>query len=200
MTKIKLCGLSRQCEIAAANSLGADYIGFVFYPKSKRFIVPERALELKSSLSPGIKAVGVFVDERPEIVIGLLKSGVIDIAQLHGEEDEDYIKNIKAACGRPVIKAFKIHGESDINAAQISSADYVLLDSGAGTGELFDWDMISGISREYFLAGGLNPGNVGEAVQRLSPFAVDVSSGIEINGIKNEQKMKEFVDEVRRAD
>lgn len=193
MTKIKLCGLSRPCDIEAANRLKPEYIGFVFLPKSKRYVDYEKARELKSLLSPEIKAVGVFVDESPQTVAELLNNGTIDIAQLHGGEDEDYIRLLRNLTDKPIIKAFRIQSEDDILRVKESSADYILLDSGMGTGTVFNWDLIQNIKRPYFLAGGLDCDNVGEAVGRLHPYAVDVSSGIETNGLKDKEKMAAFV-------
>lgn len=198
MTKIKMCGLSRHCDIEAANRLKPEYIGFVFLPKSKRYVTYEKAKELKSLLSPDIKAVGVFVDESAEIVARLLNDGTIDIAQLHGGEDEDYISRLRKLTGKPIIKAFRIESEEDIAQAEKSSADYILLDSGMGTGKVFDWSLIQSIKRPYFLAGGLDCDNVGEAIKKLRPYAVDVSSGIETNGLKDKEKMAAFVAKVRK--
>lgn len=198
MTKIKLCGLSRPIDIEVANRLSPEYIGFVFAPKSKRYVTAEKAKELKRLLAPEIKAVGVFVDESPQTVAELLNEGVIDIAQLHGSEDEDYIKLLKELAGKPIIKAFCIESEEDIVRAEKSSADYILLDSGTGTGNVFDWSLIKSVKRPYFLAGGLDCTNVGEAIRTLQPYAVDVSSGIETNGLKDINKMTEFVSIVRK--
>lgn len=198
MTRIKLCGLSRPQDIQAANGLLPDYIGFVFAPKSRRYVTPKQAAELRGLLDPGITAVGVFVNEAPKAVAELLDRGVIDIAQLHGTEDEEYIGALRALTDRPLIKAFRIDSEQDILAAQNSTADYILLDSGdGGTGTRFDWSLIRRLERPYFLAGGLRVDNVGDAVTALDPYAVDVSSGIETGGVKDTNKMIEFVHAVR---
>lgn len=200
MTRIKLCGLSRACDIEAANELKPEYIGFVFAKKSKRYITPEKAAELKRLLDPEIKAVGVFVNEDPETVADLLDSGIIDIAQLHDSEDENYIKQLRQLTDKPIIKAFRIKTAGDIKNAEQSTADYVLLDSGAGTGTVFDWKLIQNIKRPYFLAGGLSLDNVENAVKQLKPYAVDVSSGIETNGYKDKTKMAAFVAAVRKEE
>ena len=198
MTKIKLCGLSRPCDIDVANELMPEYIGFVFAPKSRRYVSPQRARELRARLRPGITPVGVFAQEDPAAIAELLRRGIIDIAQLHGGEDEDYIRALRALTDRPILKAFRIDGEGDVLAAQNSSADCVLLDSGSGgTGTAFDWNLIRRIERPYFLAGGLGPENIGGAVARLHPYAVDVSSGIETGGLKDAEKMRAFVRIVR---
>ena len=200
MTRIKLCGLSRPCDIETANELRPDYIGFVFAPKSRRYVTVETAAELKSLLAPGIPAVGVFVDENPEMIATLLKSGVIDLAQLHGRESEEYLKELRKHTEKPVIRAFRVTSAGDIREAEESSADYILLDSGAGSGTAFNWELLKGIKRPYFLAGGLHPGNVSEAVRALRPFAVDVSSGIETGGKKDPLKMEAFVKAVRKPE
>lgn len=198
MTKIKLCGLSRRCDIECANELCPDYIGFVFAKKSKRYVSPEKAKELKSLLSPDIKAVGVFVDEPIENIVKLLSDNIIDLAQLHGSENEEYIARLKALTDKPVIKAFRIKSENDITSAENCKADFILLDSGAGTGRSFNWNLLENIDRPYFLAGGLYPENVANAIDKLSPFAVDVSSGIETDNFKDKNKMTAFVKAVRK--
>lgn len=198
MSKIKLCGLSRKCDIEWANALKPEYIGFVFWSKSKRNVPPEKAKELKDLLSPDIKAVGVFVDEPIENVAELLNDNIIDIAQLHGGEDEEYIKKLRALSGKPIIKAFLLKSESDAERAEKSAADYILVDSGTGTGKSFDWELLKNISRPYFLAGGLCCENISQAITALDPYAVDVSSGIETNGCKDKNKMAAFVAAVRK--
>lgn len=198
MTRIKLCGLTRPCDIQAANELSPEYIGFVFAPKSKRYVSHEKAAELKRLLHPEIKAVGVFVNESLQTVADLLKNGVIDMAQLHGNESEEYIKELRALTDQPIIKAFRVDSEQDIMKANASTADYVLLDSGAGTGTVFDWHLISKIDRPYFLAGGLDTENVCGALKELNPYAVDVSSGLETDGVKDKTKMAAFVAAVRK--
>lgn len=200
MTKVKLCGLTRFCEIETVNKLKPEYIGFVFSQKSRRYVTEEKTAELKAMLDSTIKAVGVFVNEEPEAVARLLNSGVIDMAQIHGTEGEDYVKGLRALTDKPIIKAFRIGKEEDIRLAEKSGADYVLLDSGAGTGRVFDWKLIRNMERPYFLAGGLETGNVETAVKRLKPYAVDVSSGIETGGVKDRIKMAAFVAAVRCAE
>ena len=198
MTKIKLCGLSRPCDIETANRLLPEYIGFVFAPKSKRYVPPETAAALKGLLHPSVQAVGVFVREEPEQVARLLRDGIIDIAQLHGGEDAAYVRVLRRLTDRPILQAFRVDSAADVAAAQKSEADMILLDAGAGgTGTAFDWTLLRDIRRPYFLAGGLHPGNVREAMERLSPYAVDVSSGIETDGAKDKEKMTQFVRAVR---
>lgn len=197
MTQIKFCGLSRPCDIKAANDLNPDYIGFVFAKESRRAVTTGQAAELKGILDPHIKAVGVFVNEDPETAAQLLNSGIIDMAQLHGDEDESCIRRLRLLTHKPIIQAFRIGAECDGVRVEASTADVVLLDSGAGTGALFDWNLAEKIQRPYFLAGGLDPENVGQAVKRLKPYAVDVSSGIESEGVKDINKMAAFAAAVR---
>lgn len=200
MAKIKMCGLFHPCDIRAANEIKPEYIGFVFSPGSRRYVTYGQASELKALLEPDIRAVGVFVDENPKTVADLLDQGVIDIVQLHGREDESYIKKLRTLTDCPVIQAFCVKNEYDVAQAQRSTADYILLDSGAGTGTIFDWKLIQDIQRPYFLAGGLSPDNVGEAVRYLYPYAVDVSSGIETDGRKDKIKMAAFAAAVRKEE
>lgn len=199
--KIKLCGLTRSCDIEAVNELQPDYIGFVFAKKSRRYVSPEKAEELKAMLAPGIQAVGVFVNEEPEQIVSLLEAGTIDVAQLHGQEDEREIRRLRELTDHPLIQAFRIDTEQDVERANASTADYVLLDSGAGgTGTVFDWDLLQAIRRPYFLAGGLDTENLGTVKVKLNPYGVDVSSGIETDGYKDKGKMTAFVAAARKED
>ena len=200
MTKIKFCGLTRPCDIEAANEIKPDYIGFVFAPKSKRRVSYKQAVDLKNLLSKEIKAVGVFLDEDIDQVISLLNLGIIDAAQLHGSESAEYIKRLQKETGKPVIKAFQIRGEADVSAAENTIADYIILDAGTGEGKTFDWELIKEFKKPYFLAGGLNPGNVNDAMRQLHPYALDVSTGIETDGFKDKKKMAEFAAAVRKGE
>lgn len=198
MTKIKLCGLSRPCDIETANQLKPEYIGFIFVKKSKRYVSPETAAQLKSLLDPAIQAVGVFVKENPDAVAKLLNDGIIDAAQLHGGKDEAYIHNLRVLTDKPLIQAFRVDSTDDVEKACKSSADYILLDSGSGgTGTTFDWTLLlGGVNRPYFLAGGLSSENAGSAVRLFHPYAV----GIETDGLKDAKKMADFVSAVRKED
>ena len=200
MTRVKMCGMTSEGDVINANELKPDYIGFVFAKNSRRFVTPQRALELKKLLDNDIKAVGVFVDENIETVSALIMDGIIDIAQLHGNEDDDYITLLRERTGKPVIKAFRIRSEQDVLRAEKSKADMILLDAGAGDGKTFDWSLLKEIKRPYFLAGGLNPENAADAVKALKPYAVDVSTGIETNGVKDREKMTAFADAVRKEE
>lgn len=199
--KIKLCGLTRSCDIEAVNELQPDYIGFVFAKKSRRYVSPEKAEELKAMLAPEIQAVGVFVNEEPEQIVSLLEAGTIDVAQLHGQEGEREIRRLRELTDHPLIQAFRIDTEQDVERANASTADYVLLDSGAGgTGTVFDWDLLQAIRRPYFLAGGLDTENLGTVKAKLNPYGIDVSSGIETDGYKDKEKMTAFVAAARKED
>lgn len=194
MTKIKFCGLKTLDDIYAVNEILPEYVGFVFAPKSKRYVTPDQAEKLRAALSKKILAVGVFVNENPAQVAELLNAGIIDAAQLHGNETAAYIKNLRDLTKKIIIQAFQ---SQKMLSADESNADFVLIDAGAGDGKVFDWRQIN-LRREYFLAGGLTPENVGSAIKMLKPFAVDVSSGIETDGRKDFGKMKAFADAVRK--
>lgn len=198
MTKIKICGLRREQDIRYANELMPDYIGFVFLKGKMRYVTFEEAAHLRSLLDPAIPAVGVFVNEPAENVIRLLQAGTIQIAQLHGQEDEAYIEELRRAGDHCIIRAFAVRSSEDIHRAFAFPADYPLLDNGKGTGETFDWSLFQEQEKPFFLAGGLSPENVKDAIECFHPYAVDVSSGVETDGFKDYEKMKAFMDAVRR--
>lgn len=184
-------------DISCVNELKPEYIGFVFLKGRARYVTPSQAAEMRSALDPSITPVGVFVNESAAQVASLYQNGIIQIAQLHGDEDEAYVKKLHELCGCPVIKAFIIRSEEDIHRALSFPCDYLLLDNGLGTGETFDWSLIQNIGRPFFLAGGLNPANVVQAVCQAHPYAVDVSSGVETDGKKDPGKIKSFISSVR---
>ena len=200
MTKIKLCGLSRLCDIEAVNELRPEYGGFVFVNTSKRYISQEKAKELKKRLAPEIKTVGVFADKHPEQIAEICRKGIVDMVQLHGGEDEAYIRRLKALMAQPVIRAFCIRTAKDADKAEKCPADYILLDSGAGSGTTFDWKLVQNVERPYFLAGGLHIGNIKKAVEQLNPYGVDVSSGVETDGWKDKRKMQALIAAVRKKE
>ncbi len=187
--RIKLCGLFRKSDILCANEIMPDYAGFVF-AESPRQVTGKQAAAYRRLLNPGIRAVGVFVDAPLGQAAELLGKGVIDLAQLHGTEDEAYIRRLKEETGRPVIKAVRVRSPSDVEAWLSSRADFLLFDGGAGSGKAFDWKLLGDVDRDYFLAGGLTPKNIPEAVERLHPYAVDISSGVETGGVKDPRKMR----------
>lgn len=200
MTKIKFCGMTRPLDIAAANEVGPDYIGFVFAEESPRFVPPEAAKSLTDGLSPDIPVFGVFRGVSFEDIVDIAKMDFIDAIQLHGDESNRFVRLLRTFTGLPIVKAFAVGPSFDREEAYASEADMILLDSGAGTGKTFDWELLKDFDREYILAGGLDPGNVGEAVARLHPAVVDTSSGIESDRRKDPEKMKQFKTAVVRAD
>lgn len=191
MTKIKICGLFRPCDIEAVNAARPDYCGFIInFPKSHRNVSPDQVRALRAGLAEGITPVGVFVNQPVEEMAALLNDGTISIAQLHGQEDEACIAALRAATGgKPVWKAFKIRSGTDVAAARASSADLVILDNGYGTGQVFDWSLAGGIDRPFLLAGGLTPENIPDAIAQLHPFGLDISSGVETEKKKDPQKI-----------
>ena len=198
MSKIKICGLYRKEDIEYANEVRPDYIGFIInFPKSHRNLSPEDAKALKEKLDENIKAVGVFVDQSIEYVSEAAEIIGLDVIQLHGHEDEEYIKTLRDKTDRMIWKAFKVRSEEDLKKAENSSADEILLDNGYGTGETFDWDLINDFKRLFILAGGLTPGNIKEAVGKYDPNIVDISSGVETDKVKDKSKMQAAVDAVR---
>ena len=196
MSKIKICGLSRKCDIDYVNELMPDYIGFVF-AKSRRQIDRRKAEKLREMLNENIQTVGVFVNEDINKVAYMANNSIIDMIQLHGSEDETYVKSLRYKTDAKIIKAFKINSDEDIKMANESDAEYILLDNGnGGTGESFDWGYVDNIDRPYFLAGGINESNL-EAALSLQPYAIDLSSGIETDGFKDYNKIKNVIRTVR---
>ena len=201
MTKVKICGLTRPLDIEIVNEVLPDYIGFVF-AKSRRQISDAVAKELKRKLDPRITTVGVFVNEDPERILWLCNNKVIDIPQLHGDEDEEYITNLKAKLSNPIIKAVRVRNHEDIANAQQLPVDYLLLDAYkeglyGGSGDTFDWTMISKVQKPYFLAGGLNCDNIMHATNQVKPYAIDISSGVETDGYKDKNKIIDIITKVR---
>lgn len=196
---VKFCGIRRPEDVEMVNRYLPDMAGFVLVPQRKRYVPAEKVRLLREKLDPSVLAVGVFVDEEISVVRNLLSSGIIDVAQLHGNESEEYIRSLQKSTGKKIIKAFGIRDGDDIRKVESSPADLVLLDTpGGGTGNVFDWDLIKKVRRPYLLAGGLHSGNVGEAIEKLHPYGVDVSSGIETEAIKDETKMCAFMAQIRK--
>ena len=207
MVKVKICGMRRVEDIEMANKYNPDYIGFVF-AESPRKVSYEQAKELSCLLSDEIVPVGVFVNEHMKLIVDLFKEGIIEIAQLHGDEDEKYIKDLKdksiEETGKeiPVINAIEIKDDIDFNDTVLkwrdSLSDYFILDSGKGSGKTFNWDLIDKDSEFFknsiFLAGGLNSENLNSAIEEFNPFAVDLSSSVETDGFKDEEKIKEIIE------
>ncbi|RRJ24601.1 phosphoribosylanthranilate isomerase [Lachnoanaerobaculum gingivalis] len=199
MTKIKLCGIKSEDDIKVINEVLPDYIGFVFAGKSKRYISFDKAKKLKNQLDDRIKAVGVFVNDDIENIAYLVKNKIIDIVQLHGNEDESYINTLKTKINVPIIYAYQIKSKADIKSIN-KNTDFILLDAGAGCGETFNEALLEGFDNEYFLAGGLSVDNIKEKIMKLHPYGVDVSSGIETEGKKDAAKIRKFVSLVREVD
>ena len=198
MAKIKICGLKRLEDIEIVNKYKPDYIGFVF-ADSKRKVTKDLACKMKKNLDSSIKSVGVFVDEDIDVIIKLYDEGIIDIAQLHGLENEEYIKKLKQKSNYQleIINAIEMSDEKDLLGYENSLADYLLLDSGKGSGKTFDWRLIrKDLKKEFFLAGGLNSKNISKAIEEFNPYAVDLSSSVETDGYKDELKIKEVMEEV----
>lgn len=194
MTKIKVCGLTRPQDIDYVNEAMPDYVGFVF-ADSRRQISPINAAKLKTKLNGGIQSVGVFVNAPREEIVTVCREGIIDLIQLHGQENNDYMINLKQLTGLPIIKAISVKPGVELKAV---AADYYLFDQGkGGTGQRFDWDLMPDTQKPFFLAGGLNPENLKEAIKQVRPYAVDLSSGIEQGGIKNREKILQAVRSVR---
>lgn len=199
--KIKLCGMFRDRDIDYVNEAKPDYIGFiVMFPKSHRNIDLETALRLKKRLSPDIKSVAVSVNASVEAFAEFALSGAADVLQLHGSEDAAYIARLRELTSAPIIKAVKVTRFEDIEAAQALDADFLLLDSGTGSGRTFDHSLIDRkrITKPFFLAGGLTPENVRAAALETEPYAVDMSSGIETDKVKDREKILEAVRAMRK--
>lgn len=202
MSKIKICGIKRIEDIEIVNKYKPDYIGFVFY-KNSRYVDFETAKKLKSKLDKSIRTVGVFVNEPIDFIVKLCISNVIDAVQLHGDEDDDYIKQLRARVKCRIIKAVRVKSTEQILQEEQKKCDFLLLDTYkkdvyGGSGQKFNWNLIpDDLVKEYFLAGGLNADNIQLAIKTLHPFCVDVSSSVETDGVKDEQKIKEIIEKVR---
>ena len=193
-TKIKVCGLKSMEDVGIMNEFLPDYCGFIIdFPSSHRSVTKQVAENLSKELNPRIKTVGVFVNSPVEDVIELLNRGVIQIAQLHGNEDEDYIHEVQAKTNKPVIKAIIVRDEFDVLRGKSSPADFILLDGGKGSGDVFDWNLIMDIKRDFFLAGGLGEDNLKKAIQTLHPYGVDLSSSLETDGKKDREKIQRII-------
>ena len=196
MVKIKICGIKRLEDIEIVNRYNPDYIGFVF-ADSKRKVSHDLAKELRNNLDSDIIPVGVFVDSPQDEILKLFDDGIIEIAQLHGSESEQFILDLKKKTNGElkIINAIEMTQEIDLLEYNDSNSDYLLLDSGKGSGKTFDWSLIrKDIKKEFFLAGGLNSENVTQAIDEFNPYAVDLSSSLETDGFKDENKIKEIME------
>lgn len=191
--KIKICGLFRDVDIDYVNEALPDYIGFVF-AKSRRQVSTKWAYTMRPRLRSEITPVGVFVNESLANVAQLLNENIVEMAQLHGAVNEHYIQELKALTNKPIIKAVRVLSQEDIEAAQHTFADFLLLDNGSGgTGESFDWSLVGKGKNPFFLAGGLKVDNIKQAIAATNPYAVDLSSGVETDGLKDRAKIIEIV-------
>lgn len=200
MTKIKICGLSRPQDIDYVNEARPDWCGFIInFPKSHRNVTPEQVRTLRAGLAPSVLPVGVFVDRPAEEIAQLLKDGTISVAQLHGHEGPEDIAALRAlAPGCQIWKAFKVRSAADLEEALASPADLVLLDNGQGTGQTFDWSLVTGVKRPFLLAGGLTPDNIPQAIEAVHPYGLDLSSGVETDKVKDREKILAAVAAARK--
>lgn len=194
MTKVKICGLSTKEAVKTAVSAGADYIGFVFAP-SKRQVTLDQATELAKLIPVDVKKVGVFVSPSREELLEAIEKVGLDLVQIHGQVADDLFEDLPCAS----IQAVQIDGDGHVPNSQ---ADYLLFDAPvAGSGQTFDWGRLdtTELSQPFFIAGGLNEDNVVEAIQHFTPYAVDVSSGVETNGQKDHEKIRRFIERVKHG-
>ncbi len=203
MTRIKICGLTRREDVEAVNAARPDYCGFVLQVSgSRRNLTLSQAEALSRLLKPQILPVGVFVNASLPTIREAVDRGIIRAVQLHGQETEDFVRQLRRQVDVPLFQAFSIRTEADVERARSSSADVLVLDHGAGgTGRAFDWSLIAGrLQRTFFLAGGLGPDNVAKALAQVHPWALDMSSGVETNGKKDPTKIMAAVSAVRSFD
>lgn len=201
MTRVKICGITRLPDALLASELGADALGFIFYPGSKRFIEPERAGEIIASLPPYLTTVGVFVNQSLDEINSFKEKSGISLVQLHGDETPEFCAGLTFKS----VKALRVKGSSDVERVELYPQEAILFDKYSdeqygGTGESFSWDLLSGLktNKHIILSGGLTSENVGDAIKRVNPYALDVSSGVEDHpGIKSEEKMRKFIEAVR---
>lgn len=190
MSKIKFCGIQPTTDLPFINQLALDYIGMVFAQNSQRFVTIAQARKNNEILNPSIKKVGVFVNAPEELIRQIVAEKLIDLIQLHGQEDELMIQHYQMTFHLPIIKTFSIQTPQDVLEASQSTADYLLFDyQQAGSDQSFDWRSIQQVNHPYFLADGIKPENL-KAALAFKPYTIDLSSGIESNGVKNNQKMQ----------
>lgn len=204
MVKVKICGIKNLQDVQAVNRHKPDFAGFVFYQLSKRYVSLIVARRLKAALNRHIKTVGAFVNAPVEEIAAAAELGIIDLVQLHGDEGNAYIAELKKICKLPIIKAVRVQDESDIKRADYYDSDYLLFDTYSqsaygGTGRQFNTQLLKGVKihKPYFIAGGLNADNVRRAIKGLKPFAADVSGGVETDGAKDAAKIKAFIKQVK---
>lgn len=215
MPKIKICGIKTFADVEKVNKYLPEYIGFVF-ANTKRFVTDKQAYGMKQALAKTIQSVGVFVDEPIDHVINLCKQGILDVVQLHGTESETYIRELKSKTDITVIKAIKVQTVEQVQNLISEEADFILFDTYkkgelGGTGARFSLELLEEVFanmkaqkktiKPYFLAGGLNCQNVTEVIAKMTEsvgcYAVDVSTGVETDGIKDDKKIRQFIQNVR---
>ncbi|RPA60702.1 phosphoribosylanthranilate isomerase [Aerococcus agrisoli] len=202
MTKVKLCGIRRLEDVAILNEVKPDYAGFIFAP-SKRQVGVDEAEALRQALDPSIPAVGVFVDADPLFIKEVVDADIIQVVQLHGHEDAIYIEETRRLIGDvPIVQAVRVASPDDVHLE--TTADMVLFDAYSkgvqgGTGQQFNWDYLAGVDRKYFLAGGLNPDNIRTAIETVRPYAVDISSGVETDGVKDAAKIRALMARIQEV-
>lgn len=200
--KIKICGLRTPGDANAVNEAMPDYVGFILTEGYKRTVSEETARLLSKFIDPQIQRVGVFVNDDISRIKRFLYNGLIDIVQLHGEESEEYINELKGGEGS-VIKVFRVDDNFDLARAESSPADMIMFDSGTGSGETFDWSRIKDCKRPFILAGGIGPGNIIQACEALKGsglYAVDMSSSVDKGGHKDEALVLQAVNEAHSID
>lgn len=197
-TKIKICGLFREVDMDYVNQTNPDYIGFIIgFNKSHRNISNEMVALFKAKLNENIKSVGVFVNPNIDDILQVEKH--LDILQLHGQEDNDYISTLREKLpNKEIWKAFKICNKEDLTIAQNSIADRIVLDNGYGTGQSFDWTLLDDFNKKFVLAGGINCENIRDAIDTFTPDIIDISSGVESDKIKDLNKIKHIIKEIRK--
>ena len=206
MTKIKICGLRRPEDVAMVNRWQPDYAGFVF-AAGKRQVTQEKARALRQQLDPAIPAVGVFVREPVERAAELANEGIIQLVQLHGDEDAAYIAALRKLTKAPIIKVIRVRDKESLEHLESWDCDYFLLDAFSksqfgGLGKTFDHKLLKDLKlpKPFFLAGGLNEGNIEDAISCVHPYGVDTSSGVETDGLKDEGKIRGFIRVVRKEE
>lgn len=201
MTKIKICGIVRPVDAYAVNLCRPDYAGFVFAENRRRTVSSDHAEMLRDIISCDVKAVGVFQNNEPEYILKLCERGIIDLIQLHGDEDERYIHYLRLHTSLPIIKAVQAKDTETVLRAQELSSDYLLIDTydekiNGGTGKSFDYSVLPKLTKPFFIAGGLNSSNINKALG-VGAYGVDVSSGVETNGFKDTEKIAEIIKMIR---
>lgn len=207
MSKIKICGMQTARDIDITNELMPDFVGFIMGEEEKfrRQIPPDKAYSFRERLNPLVKSVGVFVNEPIDFVADMCNNDIIDLVQLHGQEDDDYILRLSNIVPTPVIKAVHARTSQQIQQAQGLHCTYLLLDTAykdkaGGGGKSFNWDIIpQRLEKPFFLAGGINAHNIQQAIQSFAPYCIDLSSSVETDGFKDREKVKEVIEKVRRV-